>query len=201
MRRQGANAPCRPEFVKCRYQKILFLSLTAMEFTAPYTFSFHPDSVVNPESQLDRLSKLVTGGSAVDINNQLSEIMPYARGETGNFEITNDPCIQAALFRRAFISAGRHNECGTCADDYGNYSGSYINCGGWARYIIEGAGVEWPSGLSFGLNSGAGVGGPMPLPGMVLYGASRAVVELEPVSFSAEDGGTVTYPGWDFDLY
>lgn len=171
-----------------------------IQFTAPFTFSFHPESVVNPESNLDRKTVLVTDGSAVDINNLINDIEPYLDGRAEHWQITNDPCEQAAIFRRAFISAGRHNECGSCADQFGHYSGSYKNCGGWAKYIIEGAGAEWPPELSREINSGAGVDGPMQVPGMMFYGASRAVAEMEPVEFTSGNGETAIYPGWTFEL-
>gem|GEM_PF-1287442 len=172
-----------------------------VQFTSPFTFSFHPEKVVNPESELNRKGVLVTNGSAVDINNIENDIEPYLDELTENWQITNDPCVQAAIFRAALISAGRHNACGSCSDEFGHYSGSYKNCGGWVQYIIEKAGGEWPGELSMGLNAGAGVGGPMYIPGMVFYGASRAIVEMEPVSFNTGGGETALYPGWRFDLY
>ena len=177
----------------CWKQMLKDLNVT---FKSPYTFSFHPEIVVNPESTLNRANTLVTDNSAVDINNFDSDIDPYASGDTDNWIITDEPCVQAAIFKAAYSSAEKHNACGECKDEYGSYSGSYKNCGGWAKYIIEKGGGEFPEELSRIINSGVGVGGPMQVPGMLFYGAIRTAVEIEGVEIEYPDG-TVTYGvGW-----
>jgi RHS repeat-associated protein len=178
----------------CWEQMLKELNVT---FNSPYTFSYHPEKVVNPKSTLNRAGVLVTDGSAVDINNFKYDIKPYLAGETDKWMITNNPCLQAAIFKKAYNSGEKHNACGTCGDEYGSYSGSYKNCGGWAKYIIEKAGGHWSDELSRKINAGAGVDGPMQIPGAAFYGVTRAATEIEGIQVENSDGTTTYGVGWN----
>lgn len=127
--------------------------------------------------------------------------MPFKTGGRDRWMITDAPCIQAAIFETAHISAVKHNKCGRCKDEFGSYSGSYKNCGAWVRYIIEKGGGTWPSELSSALNLGGGVGKGDPagmpgyLAGMGLYGLLKNT-EL----FAREElDGSVSY-GVEFKI-
>jgi RHS repeat-associated protein len=122
-----------------------------------HTFSFHPDSVRTGTSAGNKVLVLYTGTSWVDPNNIDADIRPIRDGAAQLILLTKDPCEQVALFRAAHKSY-LANQGGN--NDRGYYSFMINNCASWAKGIVEGAGLEWPTSARF-LNGGTAVGGPM----------------------------------------
>ena len=182
---EGVPKPDRSKWceflIAHKFTKKAFPELNAKEYHEWITFSFHPASIdpATAESEGNLLLTLITTGSYVELNNILADINPAAGGGASTELISKEFDEESALFLRALESFGRKGSdyagvFGNGLKRFNGYGFLEKNCGGWAKYIVDGAGLNWPS-IARLYNLGTDVGGPLEYPAKIIDAFVRGI--------------------------
>lgn len=198
------------------FTKKAYPTQNAKEYHNWVTFSFHPKSVdpKTAKNEGDLVLTLITEDSFVDLNNFSRDINSVIDGSATRQAIGSSIEEQKQLFKMALRSWEIKGSDYAGHFKYNIRSGYGFlrtNCGGWAKYITEKAGLKWPLSNRF-YNLGVDVGGPLEIPAEIIDSVLRIGYEvfkdaefgpidtndpLDPIGDKQNVGVGITIPlGW-----